>query len=756
MNKSKKIISILAAATLTFSAMSLSACGNEDYKGESLSVGYDSSAAVTSNGGFVVEKGNYVYFINGQESSTASNKYGDVVKGALMRISKSELASGDYSKAQIVVPSLFVTGNYDSGVYIYGDYVYYATPTTDKDESGNVASSYLDFKRAKIDGSEAPMGGKNDYFFRLSSNSTKYRFVEAGENKTVYCLYEENSQLKSYNTSTGETTVLVEGAGTIYYDTQDLSNPNVYYTMSVSLGLDEENTTSQDYNQIFTVNAAASVSVDAATATYTAKDETGAEVAKYDFNEEFFKAENEEAKENKEDEPYDLGDYTTYPYVNLGKLVLDGIGSTSEIPTHRTDVKEGDNASAEALFGYTYTIQSYTNDGLYFTRVAAKTSDSAYLYYMPEERTDWNIISGNGKVSEVSKDTTKASSSAIYMKPIDGKHTYFYLADGVIYRVNADGTETAITKDASDATLWKVEGDYLYYYGTGTNGKSISRVNYTGTKENYAFYASEEEQTKYNPVTLPLVDFNDSWYKPEFVEVAEGKTVVLYSNAQSFGSGTSAYNNVYVAKLGTNEEIKAANEQLDEINEYIDEYSENSELQNLMKYYFRTGKTALYDSLEAEDEDIYSDYQDEEFAEFIKLFATDGEFAGRFEKSYISLVGRVNDDELEEIEDSWASYLKQLDEEEEEDEGLPTWAIVLICVGGALVVAAAVLVPILVVKKKKADKAKAEAIVNAYKHKKIDTTDDKSIDVYATEETAPVEETAEEAVEETPAPIEEN
>ena len=40
-------------------------------------------------------------------------------------------------------------------------------------------------------------------------------------------------------------------------------------------------------------------------------------------------------------------------------------------------------------------------------------------------------------------------------------------------------------------------------------------------------------------------------------------------------------------------------------------------------------------------------------------------------------------------------------------------------------------------KKKKAKKAEDEATVNAYKRKKIDTTDDKSIDVYAEEE--PVE-----------------
>ena len=59
-------------------------------------------------------------------------------------------------------------------------------------------------------------------------------------------------------------------------------------------------------------------------------------------------------------------------------------------------------------------------------------------------------------------------------------------------------------------------------------------------------------------------------------------------------------------------------------------------------------------------------------------------------------------------------------------------------------------IPLVIIsKKKKVAALEAEATVNAYKHK-IDTTDDKTIDVYADEE-AVVEETAEETVE---APVE--
>lgn len=147
-DKFKKLTSMIAAAALCATVISFAGCsdnystkvpGDDIFEGE-----------VVSNGGFVVEKGNYVYFINGAEEYTASNKYGEVVKGALMRLSKSDLASKNYDNAVTVVPMLFVAQNFDAGIYIYGDYVYYASPTTEKDQDGNVQNDWVSFKRAKL------------------------------------------------------------------------------------------------------------------------------------------------------------------------------------------------------------------------------------------------------------------------------------------------------------------------------------------------------------------------------------------------------------------------------------------------------------------------------------------------------------------------------------------------------------------------------------------------------------------------------
>ena len=150
-----------------------------------------SSGEVVSNGGFVVEKGNYVYFINGVESYTSDNTYGTPVKGALMRIAKSDLAAG-VNNAETVIPSLMVAADYSSGIYIFGDRVYYATPNNVRNTSGVVESEYLDFKSARLDGSDI------ESYFNVADNATVYRYAEV--DGTVYLVYESDSELHSYNT----------------------------------------------------------------------------------------------------------------------------------------------------------------------------------------------------------------------------------------------------------------------------------------------------------------------------------------------------------------------------------------------------------------------------------------------------------------------------------------------------------------------------------------------------------------------------
>ena len=64
----KKILGIVAAATMLCSVVMAAGCDKVDFKMPTPNAA-DYAGEVKSNGGFAVEKGNYVYFINGVAST---------------------------------------------------------------------------------------------------------------------------------------------------------------------------------------------------------------------------------------------------------------------------------------------------------------------------------------------------------------------------------------------------------------------------------------------------------------------------------------------------------------------------------------------------------------------------------------------------------------------------------------------------------------------------------------------------------------
>ena len=738
----KKLIGIALASTMALAT--LAGCNGKYYSGNKLE-GVNAEDAVISNGGFVAKKGDYVYFINGQESNTADNTYGEVTKGALLRIKASDLTAGNYSETQVVVPSLFVAQNFDAGIYLYGEDVYYATPTTDKDLDGNIQNTLLDFKSAKLDGSKT-MKSK---YFQLTNNSVQYRYVQDKTTKVVYCLYVDGTDLHSFNTSSGDDVVLVKGADKYYFDETDAESGNVYYTMSVTENIDSDNSNTTSYNQIYVVNAAATATANASEASYTV---AGGKT--YTFNKEYMEEKNADAKEAKTDAPYDFKDYSTYPYVNLGTLVLDGIGSFDMTNT-KTQYNDENAGAPGNIYGYTYAIQSYENGGLYFTRKANDEGANlpTYLYYVANETvagSAWKSVSGNESVVEVSKDTATATADAIYYIE-SGVHGYLYQDGSKIWKVEG-ANKFVIEEQASSVTLWKTEGEYLYYYAASTNGNNVSRIKYTSdNKDDYHKTFGKEE---YQSVTIDYVDWNSAWYKPEIID-----GTLIYSNAQSFGS--VAYNYIYAVSL---DNLADKNDKYQAVQDRISEIADgDTAVENVITYMFRTGKTDKYDAIKdgmVDDEAYFDDDQKAAIATFVDEM---GKTASYKLSYYMNQIGGIKSADAEEIDEMWVDYVTpDIEEEttEEEEEGLETWAIVLIVVGSVIVAAGIAVGVIFLVKaqnKKKEEARKAAETVNLAK-RRIDTTDDKSIDVYAdetqevaeeaTEEAVEVEETAEEVTEE--------
>ena len=184
----KLFIKILSCAIcLSVMATSLFACS---------SVGnwtptkmFSANTQVKSHGGFFAETDDYFYYLNGLATSTANNKYGKPIKGTLVVSDKS------FNQTEIAVPKLFASTDYSAGIYIFGNYVYYGTPSTDRTPEGTVANSEMEFRKAKLDGSS------DEELLKVNALTTEYRFVE--KDGVIYIVYYDATQkaLISYNTS---------------------------------------------------------------------------------------------------------------------------------------------------------------------------------------------------------------------------------------------------------------------------------------------------------------------------------------------------------------------------------------------------------------------------------------------------------------------------------------------------------------------------------------------------------------------------
>ena len=759
-NFAKKLITIMTAGVLAASAASLAACG---YSFTPLG-GDFSSGEVVSNGGFVVEKGNYVYFINGVDTYTSDNTYGTPVKGSLMRIAKSDLEAGN-NTAETVIPSLMVAADYTSGIYIFGDRVYYATPNNVRNTSGVIESEYLDFKSASLDGSDIQS------YFNVSDNATVYRYTEV--EGTVYLVYETDSELHSYNTETKTDTLLAKDVVEYVIDTAASGNPYIYYTMTVTMDIDvEDGALEREYNQVYRVRA----DVTEETAPYD-----------YTFSEEYLDEHDGEL-----------------PYVNLGEIVLDGIGATyASSPTQFThDLEEGVTPISYA--GYTYTLQAFAYNGLYFTRTdlaqTGSTGEDGWLYYLSADELDdsWNSITGNGSdyLDIVATTTDNASTAAIFYLDDAGEHHYLYVSDGNIFRadVTESGTQTTlIARGATDAVLISIddtssdEYSYVYYTVAGDSGSEIYRAVYNGTEEDYRTLGYEDN-APYRPVQILDIEHAGSWYNFEIVD-----GTIFFADAETIG--TTSYNYIATFSLENESGAVMTNTELADLKEEYDsvigedgaiEKSEDvgENMPYALRYYFFMGQNELfytaaekwsandyefsngyltYDSTvfarniqEAVDEGrketyLYSTEEQDYFRDWVENGGELGEMRTR--SYFITHIGAMNETDFESMEDYWDTLLEHITIETEET-GLPAWAWALIGVGIGIVVVGAglgIFFGVRAANKRKAAEGKQPKMY-------VDTTDDRSVDVYADDTAedaneAPADETAPEG--ETEAPAEE-
>ena len=631
-----------------------------------------------------------------------------------MRISAGNMKSGSYENAETVVPELFVAGDYTAGVYIYGDSVYYATPNTIRNLDGEVESGYLNFRSANLDGS-----AMTDYYVQVSSNTTEYRFVE--EDGVVYLLYLDstNTEIHSYNTQTGVNTVLAKGYTSAEFDDSDPENPVVYYTMPVATPGEyrvASGAKPEDYNQLYRVTASA----------------TTGPLADIEQSEAFIAAYTDDtADENDEDR--------TMEYVNLGTLVLDGIGKARGVQSALVSPFNLDFTTVDALKtinGFSYSILRYAN-GQVILSIA--DGDETQVYALEDstvaEASEWDSIAANpefdrasGELSAIARTTTNITSSTFFYKDADGAQYYIYVdsSDNAIYRIKVGGNAaanyveepTVLARNQSGATILFAEPldgtqpAFLYFSKAGTNGNNLYRIQYNAASDDYNPSDAAYENADFRPTQYLAIDYNSSWYKPESVG-----GYLFFASAESYSE-----NYVFaMADPATNEELETINEQYETVNDLFTEMDTDfGDAANLARYYYYGGDLS---PVRDEEGDHFEQYQAEDFEvldafiacaapgeegynthgfdfSVMKSASGDAEAVYNTRNAFYKLLGKVSDDDAETIEDNLISNLV-LSEAEEETSDAWTWQWAAIFVPVGVVLIAGAVVAVVLVRRKK-------------------------------------------------------
>ena len=199
----RKILTKIICAVLMVCLLCSGLVGCGSWKNEDLKAKLDGAGAFVQDGGFVAETANYVYFINGLGDSTADNTLGAPLKGALLVAKKTDLTN-----AEVVVPKLFVATDINAGLFIDIEegYVYYGTPSTEKNSSGAIAKEDITFMRTKLDGS----GDTDVYFTKENALGLEYRIVKGANGVCIYYYESENSAIVCYNTATKTATDIIK------------------------------------------------------------------------------------------------------------------------------------------------------------------------------------------------------------------------------------------------------------------------------------------------------------------------------------------------------------------------------------------------------------------------------------------------------------------------------------------------------------------------------------------------------------------
>ncbi|MDE7079336.1 MAG: DUF5050 domain-containing protein [Clostridia bacterium] len=374
---------------------------------------------VVNNGSLVVQQGGYLYYVNGMDATAnitkpSDNYFGKAsVKGSIMKSEINE--DGSLGKTDVVVPKMFYTSASNGGFYIYGEWIYYLSPSTKTDNKSNVLTSQLVAFRTKIDGT------KTQEIATLSTNSTQYVFTES-----AFIYYSDNTLNKvGYDASKidKKTTKLAEEVSSVLFT----SNTSTIFFIKSS----EDNTRRNNNIYVCVNGEVKEVTTDA---TYP-----------------------NSASNLKEQFTYSLVSYDIKENVLFYTKANNSNDSSKVTATY--GYKFGDDFSFDASKEKKFAVSALsTIVNLGFDKGVMDMSAATLTLYKP--------LAGDANINDTQELATLSSTGAKIVK-MDANEMYFVISNA-LYKISYTDKEAIVDKISEEAinTSWltiSVIGEYMYY-----------------------------------------------------------------------------------------------------------------------------------------------------------------------------------------------------------------------------------------------------------------------------------------------------
>lgn len=379
----------------------------------------------SSNGGFVVEVGNFLYFANAYQSyenlNDKADNDGEKVKQYSLKRAQTEsnvLQTDENDNIIFENVANKIAGYQTSNMFVVNEYLYFTSPNIHKNDSKD-AEEYNTYQfelstlfRIKLDGT----GLKELYTTETSSA----KFYLTGGNEKTLLIYDDEKimQINCYQNSTKLNTLAEKVKSTVFPYNQNQEIVNIYYT------------TDREEDDLLTGNILKRVNVKTGEATEVAGYQNNAEtitLVAYTGNRIFYTRTGVESRKGFYSNDFSQGSSSEQKQ----RYDTDSFKSTSkvfEITNSQYDV---------SVFVFEYNNNIYMqnlsddNDSAYvkLTTTSSKLAfvDQTYVYYTADDGIYRVSVLGDHKVQQVS-DLTDFNADLL---DFDGRYVYFYAkADG--------------------------------------------------------------------------------------------------------------------------------------------------------------------------------------------------------------------------------------------------------------------------------------------------------------------------------------